>query len=266
MNTTKPEQPVVPKTGYTSTSQRDSVLEESYVSSPDRKVSGKTLNKKSLPRATVAKRFNRAFGKSLSVRMRNLGRRLTLTEFKRLILAVRKQITRRIISPLETVLSELSQRISRLENACPSGALELQDSIGMYAAQVAVLREQNLQAISEREELSETCSHFSKRRKWIPRGPIPTVEKVIPGLGRLVVTQFPSELTLACEKCTEKRDEALFYWTGMSLPLFSDIISPGFEKEFKQSGAQKVPPLSVQQVWSSLLDLKYTRSINTPAF
>jgi len=236
-----------------------------------RKSSGKGLKARSSPRCEVRsnrKRDDSKFGvairKALVARSRVLGRRLHRDEFTSLVRAVRKQCLRRFSSTFSIVLSEISERITRLERVTPKDGLDLQDSIGMFAAQVSVLREQAVQAMQQRDELSETCSHFSKRKLIRMRCDAPVLHKEITGLGTLLLMRLPSETVLCCDSCVSRREEALFYWTGCSLSDFSDMIQPDDEITLRKSGLSKVRPLAHQKVWAAVLDLQYSREYVTP--
>jgi len=260
-----PERGPVQNRSYAATSRHDSVSSEAYISAPRLEGQRQPKSPKGQRVLGDAARFSLAFGKAIFHRVQFLGRRLSTSEFRRLVKAVRKQITRRFFSPLESVLNELSHRIQRLEAACPNDALALQDAIVMYSSQVAVLREQSLRAISERDELSETCTHFSKRKKWSrSTQEYPTFSTTIPSLGLLVIYPPREVETLACPSCVQKREEALFYWTGTSLSTFKDVITQGQESLLPNLGLRSVSPLSIQAVWSSILDLKYGREFESP--
>jgi len=215
-------------------------------------------------KSTPKDRFKKAFVKSLITRSRVLGRRLTRAEFQRLTLAVRKQISRRFRA-IDHTLALILDRIIRLENATPQSPLELQDSIGMFAAQVSVLREQALLAIQERDEISEGCSHFSKKRLFSPKSEVPVFSIKITGLD-LIGPRVSDIETLACPKCTEKREEAVFYWTGCDTASFNSICYSSREVDLlKDTGLLKVSPMSIQNVWSAVLNQHFSRQWKTPA-
>jgi hypothetical protein len=171
-----------------------------------------------------------------------------------------------MVSRFEKAYSSICERITRLENATPSGALELQDSIGMYAAQVMVLREQAMRQISEFSTLTEGCNHFSHKKAFYPKKPLESRFSVsITGLGHIPISIRDGEI-LACEKCTDKREECVFYWTGTSFSSLMDFVDDKKTKEsLVGSGLSKIPPLSIQSVWSSALNLHYDRVWRTPA-
>lgn len=216
------------------------------------------------PERASGEKFSRAFTKSLITRTRNLNRRLTRAEFLQLSASVRRQISRKF-SRVDMALSTLQERIVRLEHATPQSPLELQDSIGMFAAQVSVLREQALQAISERDEISEGCSHFSKKKIFTAKIEDPNFVITAPGLEPFQPRVSKTE-TLACRSCTQKREEAVFYWTGCSMTSFQSILyTPADYPIIESAGLRNIPPLSLQSVWSSILTQHFSREWKTPA-
>jgi hypothetical protein len=250
------ESPGTLTSGSPKTLRKDSVVGKNN-SSPKQKVSAKQQIPGYSPRFQVALR------KALFFRSKFLGRRLTRAEFLKLSAAVKKQISRKF-SRLDAILSSIVDRISKLEKACPQSPLDLQDSIGMFAAQVSVLREQALHAITERDEISETCGHFSKKKLFYPKSFEPFVLK-FNGLD-MVQPMLHSKEMLACQACTNKREEAVFYWTGTDASTFQNVIhgSRGLDS-VKEANLLKVAPLAIQDIWTQVLNNHYQRTWSTPA-
>jgi len=248
------ESPVTLTSGYTRMARRRAKREENFSSAGGPPLEDKKRVKFSTPPKS---RFNIALGKSLIVRSTFLKRRLTRTEFKQLVRAVRKQISP-VLSRNENILASFEKRIHALERSVPGDALNLQDSISSFAAQVSVLREQCVQLIIERDEIGETCGHYRHRRNVYPKN-VPFLEYKIPGLG-LVVPSVKEVETLACATCTIKREEQLFYWTGCSFASFVDSLADESDrKTYEKCVIRSVSPLSIQSVWSAVLNLKYNR-------
>lgn len=224
---------------------------------PREKVSLKNSPRSTRERGTS--RFKSALSKSLRVRSRNLKRRLTYLEYRQLVRAVRKQVSLRVLSQVEQVYSLIDDRLKRLEHAVPQTPLQLADSIGMYAAQVAVLREQAFRAIMERDELAETCAHFQHKR-ILYLSSQHTISKAIAGQGLIYVAHLALRQVVCCASCLAKREEAALYWTGTDMSDFEEFESPTL-KELKSDCGGKVHPLAIGPIWTSLLNVKYQRNV-----
>jgi len=212
-------------------------------------------------------RFASAFSKAISTRVRVLARALTDVEWRSLRDAVRKQITPIRTDTLSKQVEYLTERLTRLENANPQGALMLQDSISMFATQVSVLREQFLQHTVDKEFVQEGCSHFQKKKIFIPPNPSSKLNSdlVIPGIGHIVWYPRQTDIHTCCQECLEHRIDSLFYWTGFYLKSFSSFTFHEFGKPLSDvpptDASKLVPsslhPLMVQDIWSQILALKF---------
>jgi hypothetical protein len=212
-------------------------------------------------------RFSSALSKAISVRVRVLARALTDIEWRSLRDAVRKQMNPIRTDTLSKQVEYLTERLTKLEQANPQGALMLQDSISMFATQVSVLREQFLQHTLDKEFVQEGCSHFQKKKIFSPPTPssLLNCDIDIPGIGLIVWYPRQGDIHTCCPSCLEHRIDSLFYWTGFYLKTFKSFTfhelgrSPTDERlaQFHKRIPDQLHPLMVQDIWSSILAQKF---------
>jgi len=252
MKRNRSESPATPTPGY------GKHVRCSTCSSRQNKRTRNSTSQKNSKDGKTSSRFKKALGGAIYHRVRHLGRRLTKAEFSALCSAVRKQIGRRM-SSLESSLSEIRTRITLLENLTPQDVYSLSNSISLLHSQVSILRQQTLDAINERDELSEGCGHFKGKRL------IRTPSNVPPlwfrnSRASIIPPDFRSEEILACTKCISRREDACFLWFGDDLSSFTPFLQNDDLKMAAKIGLLKIPPLGIQSLWTSVLNERYHRN------
>nr|WQF62553.1 hypothetical protein [Aspergillus ochraceopetaliformis partitivirus 1] len=208
-------------------------------------------------------KFNRAMSKAIATRVRVLGRKLTQLEFRQLVAAVRKQITPGLTNFIARAVSNIETRVKTLELATPTHVSQLESAIAMFQTQVTVLREQAMRAIQENDVLSETCSHIAHKSMLHAPPVMHPFSQHFPNLGHISINLKPVEV-LCCDSCLAKRQDSVFLWTGIDPVSLADMM-PYLSREeairwLISKKISKVHPLSIQSVWSALVNLKYNRT------
>jgi hypothetical protein len=204
------------------------------------------------------RRFSVAFGRALSVRSKHLGRRLTRREWVALRTAVKAQCSKRV-TPLARTVNRLIGVVGRLEQDLstfkrPSKSFEQIDLM------ISIFRQDLMSLIDEETTLSEGCSHVAKKTKVILSAP-ERVFTTIPGHGVMDVSLPTSSQTVCCDRCQTRRSDFFFEKTGQVLSFSegSDVISLEGLSPLGLRTLRSVEPLSLQGVWSSALDLIFSR-------
>lgn len=208
-------------------------------------------------------RFDKAFRKAIAIRVRVLGRPLTQLEFRRLVSAVRKQIQPRLENFVSRAVMNIEKRVKTLELATPTSVAQLESAIAMFHTQVTVLREQAMRAIQENDVLSETCSHVSHKKMFQVPNNMERPTAHFPNLGHLTISLKPTEV-LCCDSCLAKRQDSVFLWSGVDLVSLADMM-PHLPREeairwLISNKISQVHPLSIQSVWTAVVNLKYNRT------
>lgn len=212
-------------------------------------------------------RFDRAFRKSIAIRVRVLGRRLTTPEFRALVVAVRKQIQPRLQNPISRAIGDIERRVKHLELSTPTHVQELESAISLFQTQITVLREQALRAIIENDNLSEACSHIQNKSFISTPQDGTHYSRRFETLG-YVSTTLKSQEVICCQSCLSKRQDSVFMWTGhdvISLADFMDFENPR-EKNIEyliKNKLSRVHPLSIQSIWTSIVNAKYDRNFES---
>lgn len=215
--------------------------------------------------STLRQKFQSAFSRAIAVRTRVLSRMLTMSEWRQLRDAVRKQCTPIKTDSTSKSLRALTKRVNQLENVTPDGPQKLADSIQMFSDQIQILRAQAQQLMLENDALLETCPHF--RNKKILQLTSPQLCKAtldIPSFGIIFFELRDRPYHLACDKCLERRIDCLFEWTGYHLKGTSqfDFETRPFNTKTLDGDAKRLlskdfHPLRVQEIWSQIINLKY---------
>jgi hypothetical protein len=222
------------------------------------KHTAKSMKKQSLKpksRAKIhSKTFHFALTKAVSVRKRVLKRDLTPEEWKRLKTSVRKQCRVPGTDSTSTSLRVLSARVSAVENLVPKDLFNLNNSIAMFQQQISVLRRQLFEMISEKSDISPSCTHH-RRRKRIVKDAAKSgkVYISVPVFGP-VPLQNSGVDQLCCSSCLQERQDALFEWTGSTVTL-PEFPESWFMKDFSH---EKEHPLSFHSVWSEIFNRKFS--------
>lgn len=209
-------------------------------------------------------RFDRAFRKSIAIRVRVLGRKLTSPEFKALVIAVRKQLQPRLENPISRAIGGIEQRVKQLELATPTHVQELESAISLFQTQITVLREQALRSIIENDNLSEACSHIQNKSFISPPQDGTQYTRKFEMLGSISTTLRQQEV-ICCQSCLSKRQDSVFMWTGHDVISLADFMDPELPRESHiryliKHRLSRVHPLSVQSIWTAIVNAKYQRN------
>jgi len=207
-------------------------------------------------------KFSIAFSKALRVRSRNLGRNLNRLEWIALKVAVLRQM-RRNTDKLSLQLKELQRQINEVKKLTPVSLQGLDDSINIMASQMQILRRQLCFTIQESDDVSETCPHFKNRVLYT----LPVSTEVLyyrpKGLVDLIsLTLDGKTIQLCCDKCLARREDFYFTLTGEDLPITKTIFSTFDLGESSMVELSKIPLLSIQSVWTSVVNLFLRSKIN----
>lgn len=205
-------------------------------------------------------RVSRALKRASKTRTKQLQRPLSPDEWKRLKLAVKKQCRAIQTDNTSVQLRALFRRVVQLENCTPQGAQALSDSIGMFSLQVSALREQALRHVLEHDELRPSCGHFRQKKVVsVQSAAGARFFRKLPNIGYVSYSPNDRLETMACKSCVQSREDSVFLWTGEEFNSFESFTdsSPISLAVIKASGLSGVHPLSIQEVWSSILTQKY---------
>nr|AII16003.1 hypothetical protein [Gremmeniella abietina RNA virus MS1] len=207
-------------------------------------------------------RFKKALARALSVRSKFLKRRLSKPEFVQLSAAVKTQIKQET-TPVNRRLNRVIDIVVRLEEAANS-SLSCLDRPALDAAvrnlydRLNLVRSNLLEAMRESSSLSEGCSHVSK--KSVIHLPEPVkVDKIFPGFGCISVRIPSGRQVLCCSRCSGLRNDAFFEWSGLQ-PSFIDKEGHSMVEAYPlPKSIKNINPLDFQHVWTSVLDVHYSR-------
>lgn len=215
--------------------------------------------KKAQP-GTFAWRISHALPKAAAARRKQLGRPLSPDEWLKLKIAVKKQCRNVARDTVSSAIRQLALRVQQLENVNPQGAQALADSISMFQTQVSALRRQALDHLVEHSETRPTCPHFRKRRAiHVSSGVGARFFAKFENLGYVSYCPQDRIESLACPQCVKSREDSVFLWSGSSLDSFEEFTdsSPISSAVISACGLTGIPPLSIQEVWNSVLLQKY---------
>lgn len=215
------------------------------------KMKDKDVKGRRTRQAEFQARFRRAFARSLAVRSRVLGRRLTREEWKALSAAVKKQI-RQETTPVARRLNRVIDRVVELEKPVQR---DVGPEIRDVYDRISLLRRQLLLAMEEATQLSETCPHAAKKANVTLIEPVRYIAN-LPGFGCIDATMPPRKHVLCCSRCLQRREDALFEWSGQLLPhTLPELTGDRWLKRQLEG----LNPLAFQPIWTAVLDIRYER-------
>jgi hypothetical protein len=203
-------------------------------------------------------KFDRAFSKSVKVRSRVLGRRLTREEFKSLVKAVRKQLKPAIIDPASRLINDLHRRLLVVENATPRDRQALTDALAVARTQVDLLRTELMSLVDDQQGVKEICPHVDKKSKvYLSITDNFEVNKSLQGL--YVMKSTNTEQHVCCKACLSLRQDAFFSWFGEEWVAFTPEQRGCLSASNKRD--LSLDPLSIQSIWMAVLDYRYSRRL-----
>jgi hypothetical protein len=217
---------------------------------------------------TFKNTFHTAFRKALFHRSKHLGRRLTVSEKRRLAAAVKKQCSNVPRDARNDSVKKLSEKVCEISKLCDLVPAR-QSLVDAVYQQLNVLRSIVI-GMQDDQTVRSGCPHVMRQKRIEisgyyqhvdnPSGVYSVNAPVSCSLPELNTVQLSAGKfnQVCCDFCLQSRQESWFSWTGLDFPdcnfspsLIGGVVIDGRSGEPLPAG---FPALAFNSYWNKVLD------------